>query len=210
MAHSGRFAELGTLGTNRGERKLGREDPVNRNLPKNQAGHQNDPVDQNSPENVTGHQQNRVRGSSSTGEILELSENSVGLSLPDEQQESEEDLGENFFSSGEQSASAPRIVVPSEKSIPAVKVDFLEQHRSQFSALVESSNMGNFSSKDWELFMTYKVEPHKTYICSLWRVITVHTLHRDLSPACTLAPALSGTCRFYSKCRNSTSGKRLN
>ena len=187
MAHSGRLAELGTLGTNRGERKLGGEDPVNRNLPKNQAGHQeNDPVDQNLPENVTGHQENRVRGSSSTGEILELSENSVGLSLPDEQQESEEKLGENFSSSGEESASAPRIVVPSEKSIPAVKADFLEQHRSQFSALVEGSNMGNFSNKDWELFMTYKVKPqvsyfsHKTYICTLWRVISLHTLHRDL------------------------------
>merc|ERR1712013_50965 len=81
----GRLAELGTLGTNRGERKLGREDPVNRNLPKNQAGHQeNDPVKQNLPENVTGHQENRVRGSSSTGEISELSENSVGLSHSDE------------------------------------------------------------------------------------------------------------------------------
>ena len=174
MAHSGRLAELGTLGTNRGERKLG-EDPVNRNLPKNQAGHQekdpvdqnfpknqaghqeNDPVDQNLPQNVTGHQENRVRGSSSTGEISELSENSVGLSLSDEQQESEEKMGANFFSSGEESASAPRVVVPSENLIPAVKADFLEQHRSQFSALVEGSNMGNFSSKDWELFMTYKV-----------------------------------------------------
>ena len=186
MAHSGRLAELGTLGTNRGERKLGGEDPVNRNLPKNQAGHQeNDPVDQNLPENVTRHQENRVRGSSSTGEISELSENSVGLSLSDEQLESEEKMGENFSSSGEESASAPRIVVPSEKSISAVKVDFLEQHRSQFSALVEGSNMGNFSNKDWELFMTYKVEPQvsycsqRTYISSLWRVISLHTLHRD-------------------------------
>ena len=110
----------------------------------------------------------------------------MGLSLPDEQQGSEEELGENFSSSGEESASAPRIVVPSEKSISAVKADFLEQHRSQFSALVEGSNMGNFSNNDWELFMNYKVEPqvsyfsHKTYICSLWRVISLHTLHRDL------------------------------
>ena len=164
MAHSGRLAELGTLGTNRGERKLGREDPVNRNLPKNQAEHQeNDPVDQNLPENITGLHENRVHGSSSTGEISELSENSVSLSLSEEQLESEEELGENFFSSGEESASAPRVVVPSEKSIPAVNADFLEQHRSQFSALVEGSNMGNFSNKDWELFMTYKVKPQVSY-----------------------------------------------
>ena len=104
--------------------------------------------------------------------------------LSDEQQESEEKLGEKFSSSGEESASAPRVVVPSEKSISAVKVDFLEQHRSQFSALVEGSNMGNFSNKDWELFMTYKVKPQVSYF-SHQIYIYVHCGESSLCTLCT-------------------------
>ena len=131
--------------TNRGERKLGRGDPVNPKLSKNV---QNGPDDQEKMEN---------RGSSSVaGEISELSGNSAGLSLSGEEPE-ESEIGENLFSPGER--SPPRLVVPSEKSSSdPEELDFLARHHLQFSALVEGgTNMGNFSTADWELFMAYKV-----------------------------------------------------
>ena len=143
MVHSGRLAEVGSLETNRGERKLGRGDQVTRKLSKNET------------EMV---KKLENRGSSSVaGEISELSGNSAGLSLSGEQpEESEEEMGGNLF--GEN--SPPRLVVPSEKSssdTEEVEIDFLAQHRLQFLALLEGTNMGNFSTTDWELFMAYKV-----------------------------------------------------
>ena len=142
--------EVGSLETNRGERKLGRGDPVDPKLSKNVR---NGPADQelvNKMEN---------RGSSSVaGEISELSGNSAGLSLSGEEPE-ESEIGENLFSPGER--GPPRLVVPSEKSISdpeEVEEDFLALHHLQFSALLEGgTNMGNFSTADWELFMAYKV-----------------------------------------------------
>ena len=142
--------EVGSLETNRGERKLGRGDPVDPKLSKNVR---NGPADRelvNKMEN---------RGSSSVaGEISELSGNSAGLSLSGEEPE-ESEIGENLFSPGER--GPPRLVVPSEKSISdpeEVEEDFLALHHLQFSALLEGgTNMGNFSTADTELFMAYKV-----------------------------------------------------
>ena len=142
--------EVGSLETNRGERKLGRGDPVDPKLSKNVR---NGPADRelvNKMEN---------RGSSSVaGEISELSGNSAGLSLSGEEPE-ESEIGENLFSPGER--GPPRLVVPSEKSISdpeEVEEDFLALHHLQFSALLEGgTNMGNFSTADMELFMAYKV-----------------------------------------------------
>ena len=151
MAHSGRLAEVGSLETNRGERKLGRENPVDRKLSKNV---------QNGPRNpdMVGKMENK--GSSSVaGEISELLGNSPGLSLSGEGEavESEGEMGGNLF--GEQ--SPPRLVVPSEKPSyeeEKEEMDFLAQHHSQFMALLEAAtNMGNFSKSEWELFMAYKV-----------------------------------------------------
>ena len=154
MVHSGRLAEVGSLETNRGERKLGRGDPVkNPKLSKNLQNGPLHPDDREVPEKMEN------RGSSSVaGEILELSGNSVGLSLSGEEPE-ESEIGENLFSPGER--GPPRLVVPSEKSISdpeEVEEDFLALHHLQFSALLEGgTNMGNFSTADWELFMAYKV-----------------------------------------------------
>ena len=140
--------EVGSLETNRGERKLGRGDPVDPKLSKNVR---NGPADRelvNKMEN---------RGSSSVaGEISELSGNSAGLSLSGE--EPEEEIGRNLFSAGER--GPPRLVVPSEKtsSDPEEEFDFLARHHLQFSTLLEGgTNVGNFSTADWELFMAYKV-----------------------------------------------------
>ena len=142
--------EVGSLETNRGERKLGRGDPVDPKLSKNVR---NGPADQelvNKMEN---------RGSSSVaGEISELSGNSAGLSLSGEEPEGESEIGGNLFSPGER--APPRLVVPSEKSSsdPKEEFDFLARHHLQFSTLLEGgTNVGNFSAADWELFMAYKV-----------------------------------------------------
>ena len=137
--HSGRLGEVGSLGTNReGERKLGRGDPVTRKLSKNEK-----------LEN---------RGSSSVaGEISELSGNSAGLSLSGEEPERESEIGGNLFSPIADERNPPKLVVPSEKSFSDPEENFLEQHHLQFSALLERTNMGNFSTDDWELFMAYKV-----------------------------------------------------
>ena len=152
MAHSGRLAEVGSLETNsRGERKLGRENPVDQKLSKNGPKH---------PE-MGGKMENR--GSSSVaGEISELLGNSAGLSLSGEGEavESEGEMGGNLFGG----QSPPRLVVPSEnpssdtEEEKLVEMDFLAQHHLQFMALLEAAtNMGNFSNAEWELFMAYKV-----------------------------------------------------
>ena len=154
MAHSGRLAEVGSLETNsRGERKLGRENPVDRKLSKNVP---------NGPKHPEMGEKMENRGSSSVaGEISELSGNSAGLSLSGEGEavESEGEMGGNLFGG----QSPPRLVVPSEKSSSdteeeEVEMDFLAQHHLQFMALLEAAtNMGNFSKAEWELFMAYKV-----------------------------------------------------
>ena len=184
MGHSGRLAEVGSLETNRGERKLGREDPVNQKLSKNvQNGTkvmlmrpdngltnsvdlcnswcfsaQLSPPAGKHPDDHEVGKKTENRGSSSIGgEISELSGNSAGLSLYGEQpEESEGEMGGNLFVP----QSPPRLVVPSEKSSSdseEAEIDFLAQHRLQFLALLEAISMRNFSSTDWELFMAYKV-----------------------------------------------------
>ena len=153
MAHSGRLAEVGSLETNsRGERKLGRENPVNRKLSKNVL---------NGPKHPEmGEKMENTGSSSVAGEISELLGNSAGLSLSGEGEpvESEGEMGGNLFGG----QSPPRLIVPSEKSSSdveeKVEMGFLAKHHSQFMALLEAaSNMGNFSKADWELFMAYKV-----------------------------------------------------
>ena len=151
MAHSGRLAEVGSLETNRAERKLGRENPVDQKLSKNVR---------NGPENPEMVEKMEKRGSSSVaGEISELLGNSPGLSLSGEGEavESEGEMGGNLFGG----QSPPRLVVPSEKPSSGTEeeeMDFLAQHHSQFMALLEAAtSMGNFSKVEWELFMAYKV-----------------------------------------------------